>query len=128
MPNPIPDWDLARRIVKFIGTKQIKGEEVTIKATRLTAGIGRERIEKVLKDREVVYEILENEENPGQSLILLKHVPPLLASDAGIVRMDLYKSYEDFHAGTREARAVRQKRMPKKQLEKLKIKEFWQER
>lgn len=125
MPNPIPDWDLARRIVKFVGVKQIKGEEVTVGQTRRTIGVGWQRIERVLREREVDFEVLENQEVASHSLILLKSVPPLLASDAGILRQDLLRSYEDFHAGVREVRAVRERRMPKKQLEKIKIKEFW---
>lgn len=126
MPNPIPSWDLARRVVKFVGVKQIKGEEVTVLQTRRTVGVGWQRIENVLKEKQVEFEVVENKEIPNQSLVLLKSVPPLLASDAGILRQDVIRSYEDFYAGTREARAVRERRMPKKQLQKLKIKEFWE--
>lgn len=129
MPTPIPSWDLPRRLVKFVGLKQINSENVTIRAVSRTLGIGRERIEKILQEKEITYKIVENDEGiRSEDLLLLEHVPPNLATDAEMSRMEIYRSYERFMSGdwpTQSERKARQRRLNKRERETLAVREFW---
>jgi hypothetical protein len=127
MPTPIPEWDLPRRIIKYIGVNQIRGRTVIFRDLCRTIGIGRDRIEKILQDRQVTYRIVPEIEGQKHyyDAIVLEHVPPALAADAEISRPDLLKSYAEYDSDRRTERQIRQKRMNKKELENLRVRETW---
>ncbi len=129
MPNPIPDWDLARRLVKYVGMKQIIGELVTIRDTSRTLGIGRKRIESLLEGKKIIYKVISEEKSSGKDLLFLEYVPNTLALDAGIANSELDKSYKKFldrrQQGEIKISPYHRTRLNKKQRESMKIKEFW---
>jgi len=130
MPNPIPDWDLARRLVKFVGMKQIIGEIATVRETSVTIGVGRERLESLMKERGINYKIIPSNEASGKDFIMLEYVPHNLALDAGISNRELDISYRKFI--DRQLRVqggiktkARRTRMTKKRREQMMVREFW---
>lgn len=129
MPNPIPEWDLARRLVKYIGFNQITGKLVTVREATVTTGIGRDRMESELKEKNIKYKIFSDKEPSGKDIIALEYVPKNLALDAGIANSELYKSYQIILERDQqgEIRAIprRRRRLKKKQREQMKVTEFW---
>lgn len=130
MPTPIPDWDLARRLVAYVGMKQIIGELVTVRETSVTLGIGRERMIKIMEEKGIIYKIISGkEENSGADLLAIEYVPRNLALDAGISNQELDRSYKKLMERELqgEIRVIprRRKRMTRQQREKMRIREFW---
>jgi len=127
MPNPIPEWDLARRLVKYIGMKQIMGELVTVREVTVTVGVGWQRLENEMEKKKIIYKIFSDGEPSGKDLIALEYVPNNLAIDAGIANSELHRSYQKIlhsyqHGGIR---INRRPRLKKKQREQMKVHEFW---
>lgn len=129
MPNPIPDWDLARRLVKYVAMKQIIHDYATVRETSVTMGIGQERIESLMKEKEIKYKIIPSGEASGKDLLLIEYVPYNLALDAGISNRELDISYKKFLdsqlQGEIRVLPRRRNRMNKKQREQMKVREFW---
>lgn len=128
MPTPIPEWDMARRIVKFVGSRQIAGKPTTVRQLSRAMGIGRERIRTVLVEKKVDFAVIERSDSAHEDWFVLQHVSPNLALDAGVSVPDLTRTCEEFMKGTPVERKIKKKRLNKKQLEKLKIKNFWEQR
>lgn len=126
MPKPIPDWDLARRIVKLLGGRQLSGKETTMRELSRAMGIGRNRIISVLNEKKVVFSIIPHKEAKYYDILVLKNIPINLAQDAEISIPDILKTHDEFMRGERVERKVKKKRATRKELEKLKIKNFWE--
>lgn len=129
MPHPIPDWDMARRLLKLVGQKQIAGQKVTIRATSVTLGIGRDRMESLMNQEGIIYKILSSDIPSGRDLLVIAYAPANLALDADVSLRELetsaIKTIERFEKGELKISQA-QKRLNKRQYEKNKIKEFWQ--
>lgn len=129
MPNPIPDWELPRRLLKYVGTHQIIGEPVTVRETTVTLGIGRERVESILKEKEIIYKIFSGTEPSGNDILAIQCAPPNLTLDAGVSNRELDTSFRKLldQEQRGELQIVRRerKRMNKRQREKLRVAEFW---
>lgn len=129
MPKPIPDWDLARRLVKYVGIKQITRETATVREASVTLGIGQERIESLMTENKIIYKIIASGQASGKDLILLEYVPHNLAMDAGIANKELHTSYHKFidrqQQGEIKFSPPRRTRLTKKKREKMKVREFW---
>jgi len=128
MPNPIPEWDMARRLVKLIGQRQIIGETTTVREASVALGIGRDRMEAVMNEKGIKYKIFSGLEPSGRDILAIEFVPNNLALDAGIYNRDLDTSYhrivEQYKSGDIKVAAQR-KRIAKRQREKIQVKEFW---
>lgn len=129
MPNPIPDWDLARRLLKYVGIHQITGEPVTIRETTVTLGIGRERVENILQEKNIKYKIFSGEEASGYDILAIQYAPLTLTIDAGLSNSELDTSFRKLldleQAGELVFAPRPRKRITKKQREKIRVKEFW---
>lgn len=129
MPIPIPDWDLARRLVRYVGIKQIIGEVVTVRATSLTLGVGQERLESLMKEKEIIYKIISGEVRSGNDILLMEYVPHTLALDAGISNQELDNSYKKMIDRNLQAEIKiiprRGKRVTRQERERMRIHEFW---
>lgn len=129
MPTPIPDWDLARRLVKFIGMKQVTGEVITVREASRTLGIGRERIISVMDDEKILYKIISDGEPSGKDFILIEYVPHNLAMDAGLANSELHRSFQEILERYKqgEIKIVRpiRTRLTRKKREQMRISEFW---
>lgn len=128
MPNPIPEWDLARRLVKYLGMNQITGKFVTAREASVTMGIGRERLESLMKEKDIHYKIIPDEKSAGKDLLLLEYVPRNLALDAGISNQELLTSYRKFmdrQEQEKVRKVPRRSQMTKKKRENMKVGEFW---
>lgn len=128
MPNPIPDWDVARRLVKYMGFKQIAGELVTVRELTVTLGLGRERLEEVMKEKKIKYKIFSDGEPSGRDLVGIEYVPQTLALDAGVSNRELDNSYRKLIDLEQQGkiRVLRRRSRPnKKQREQMRVTEFW---
>lgn len=123
MPNPIPEWDVARRVVKYVGVKQIKGEDVLVRSMCVTVGLGRERIEKILQEHQIIYHIIVGEDNIP--IIFLEHVPPTLVADAGVLPKDLIRSYQEYRSGTRGVYVKPENKLKKREKQNQRVRDFW---
>lgn len=126
MPNPIPSWDLARRLVKYVGFRQINGQPPTFREASRTLGVGRERILKIMEENQIIYKILESKDRPLSDRLALHSAPLTLVGDAGLSPTDLLRSFEEASTGDYTNRQVRQRRLNKKQKEAQRINTFWQ--
>jgi hypothetical protein len=125
MPHPIPDWDLARRLVKYVGTRQIEGMDTTIREVSVFLGIGRDRIENLMQEKNIIYRMITGDKEGGRDLLVLENVPQTLALDSDLSVRDIDRSFQGIVSGNREVRIVRHKKIKKKEREKMKIVDFW---
>lgn len=130
MPNPIPDWDLARRLTLYIGMRQVSEQPVTVREATVTLGVGRERLESVMQEKNIIYHIFSGTEASGKDIIALQYVPASLALDAGLSNSELDTSYRKLveleMLGQLRIVAQKRQRLTKKQREHKRVTEFWQ--
>lgn len=125
MPNPIPEWDLARRLVKFVGTRQMTKMQTTMRETSRTLGVGRQRIIQLLEEKNIEYKILGHPKRKSEDLLLIGDITMGMAADTGLSRVNLHRTFEELSTSVDFKPTEQARRVKRKEREKILVKEFW---